>query len=577
MPYNGSGTFSRIYNWQNDDANGIPILSSRMDEDTTDIANALSNVITRDGQGGPTADISFNNHKLINLKNGTNPQDAITLSQANGSFAPISSNGPVTPEQFGAVGDGVTDDYAAFQACITAAQNGVYGYISLAAKNYKINQTLVITKPLTIIGARPQGIDYPGLSPGAGIAAIIGSNIVWGGANTDPVIFIQKVNAGGTIKNLTVNGGNSCSYCIHADTIIYWNFENIWCRDARVFGFYLDSRLGSCSWNTFRQLRCSAGYGFDSTAGLALAGYEGFYNTCHNTFINTTLEHGRTAYGLLLGFCDNNTFIDTYILTDNTLISPTAYGVTYTPSGSVWAYGNTFLHLQAGNKGYYEPPGSYGGNQSIATIIGYATDNAQPLPVRATATQSGNTYAGTYISFLSGDVWSVRTTGVNTPDSARLYPYEILSPNPNSNGTQLKLGQSHFIGSNLMQTFDLTGCHINAAGTVIADNGTAGSGSGSGLNFNGSSINGYCFSGLTVNTAVTVSAASQAFGFTNSAGAWTYGFCGVTPSVRDAGYGTPTNTAKIVSFNAATVTLPQTAGILGALIIELKNKGLIGA
>ena len=50
MPFNGSGLFTRAYNWVNDAANAIPITASRMDADSNDFAAGLSNCLTRDGQ-----------------------------------------------------------------------------------------------------------------------------------------------------------------------------------------------------------------------------------------------------------------------------------------------------------------------------------------------------------------------------------------------------------------------------------------------------------------------------------------------------------------------------------------------
>jgi hypothetical protein len=54
MPYNGSGTFIRNYNWVNDKNAAIPITAPRMDADSNDFANGLSQVVTRDGQGAAT-------------------------------------------------------------------------------------------------------------------------------------------------------------------------------------------------------------------------------------------------------------------------------------------------------------------------------------------------------------------------------------------------------------------------------------------------------------------------------------------------------------------------------------------
>ena len=60
--------------------------------------------------------------------------------------------GSVTPEMFGAVGDGITDDHNAMQAAINyASDNGLT--LTIPSKNYAIKETLNITKRVTISGA----------------------------------------------------------------------------------------------------------------------------------------------------------------------------------------------------------------------------------------------------------------------------------------------------------------------------------------------------------------------------------------------------------------------------------------
>lgn len=63
IPFNGSGTFSRLFNWLNDFNNGINIDPTRMDSDTTDIANGLSDCVTRDGQSPATANLPMGGFK----------------------------------------------------------------------------------------------------------------------------------------------------------------------------------------------------------------------------------------------------------------------------------------------------------------------------------------------------------------------------------------------------------------------------------------------------------------------------------------------------------------------------------
>lgn len=81
MPYNGSGTFQRTFpsgGWQGDATAGIKIKSDRHDQHDNDLAAGLSNAICKDGQSSPTADIPFNNHRLMQVADPTQPTDAAT-------------------------------------------------------------------------------------------------------------------------------------------------------------------------------------------------------------------------------------------------------------------------------------------------------------------------------------------------------------------------------------------------------------------------------------------------------------------------------------------------------------------
>ena len=78
MPFNGSGTFTRLRNWQADAAAGIKIKADFHDCEDDNFAPGVSNVICKDGQSSPTADIPFNGKKITNLANPVDPQDAAT-------------------------------------------------------------------------------------------------------------------------------------------------------------------------------------------------------------------------------------------------------------------------------------------------------------------------------------------------------------------------------------------------------------------------------------------------------------------------------------------------------------------
>lgn len=135
----------------------------------------------------------------------------------------------ITPEQFGAVGDGVTDDSTAIQTAINyASDNGLT--LKIPSKVYAIKKTLNITKRVTIIGATSpelwiDGTPCPTLSfilPGTAPAIKIDyykdsdykdTNQP---PNTDHVV----------IRNLKITGNNQ-SFCGIVTRCYQSNFENL--------------------------------------------------------------------------------------------------------------------------------------------------------------------------------------------------------------------------------------------------------------------------------------------------------------------------------------------------------------
>lgn len=81
--FDGNGTFVRSYSWVQDAANSIPITASRFDTEHNGFAAGLTNCITRDGQGKPTANIDWNSHRITGLADAVNSNDAISLSFLN--------------------------------------------------------------------------------------------------------------------------------------------------------------------------------------------------------------------------------------------------------------------------------------------------------------------------------------------------------------------------------------------------------------------------------------------------------------------------------------------------------------
>ena len=94
MPFNGSGTFTRIYDWLMDKTQGIEVKASRFDEEHNNFASGLSNCITKDGQTDITQDIPFNSKKITGLASGINIDHAINLGQLqNNQFLYLGTTG----------------------------------------------------------------------------------------------------------------------------------------------------------------------------------------------------------------------------------------------------------------------------------------------------------------------------------------------------------------------------------------------------------------------------------------------------------------------------------------------------
>lgn len=79
MPYNGSGSFSTVYNWQADAANGLNISSSRMQGQDADFAAGLSICMTKDGQQQAAANLPMGGFTLTNIANAIAQKQPISV------------------------------------------------------------------------------------------------------------------------------------------------------------------------------------------------------------------------------------------------------------------------------------------------------------------------------------------------------------------------------------------------------------------------------------------------------------------------------------------------------------------
>jgi hypothetical protein len=86
MPFNGSGTYSVVYNFVTEAASA-PIEIAKLDGQFSDMATALSNCILRDGTGLPTSTIDWNTQRITNLGASTTSTGPTTIAQFQSNAA----------------------------------------------------------------------------------------------------------------------------------------------------------------------------------------------------------------------------------------------------------------------------------------------------------------------------------------------------------------------------------------------------------------------------------------------------------------------------------------------------------
>ncbi|HZO86265.1 MAG TPA: hypothetical protein VFC26_13680, partial [Verrucomicrobiae bacterium] len=129
MPRNGSGTYALVYDWEDDDANDIPIQSDRFMVQEQDIADALTASIAVDGQTPATANLPMATCKHTNVGAATAATDYLRADQLQkGTLNSFTATGTdtyaITPAP-------VVSAYATYQSWRVLFTNGNTGAATL--------------------------------------------------------------------------------------------------------------------------------------------------------------------------------------------------------------------------------------------------------------------------------------------------------------------------------------------------------------------------------------------------------------------------------------------------------------
>jgi hypothetical protein len=82
--WNGSGTWSRAYDWTNERDAGYNIDATKFDAENDAISDGINNCLTKDGQNAPTANLPMGGYKHTGVADGTAANHYATLGQIQG-------------------------------------------------------------------------------------------------------------------------------------------------------------------------------------------------------------------------------------------------------------------------------------------------------------------------------------------------------------------------------------------------------------------------------------------------------------------------------------------------------------
>jgi hypothetical protein len=205
MAFNGSGVFLRVMNWSNDALANIKIRADRHDLEDDNLADGLTNCITKDGQTTPTANIKLGGFKLINVGNATLAQDAATAIQVQSGILDYTADSGtastyvINPSI--AVTAYVTGQYYRVKIANTSTGASTLNVSGLGAKAIKINGQDTIAGSL--VAGQIIGFTYDGTNMEA---SSVGGNVTGQSSSVDSEIALFSGTGGKTIKRATGTG-----------------------------------------------------------------------------------------------------------------------------------------------------------------------------------------------------------------------------------------------------------------------------------------------------------------------------------------------------------------------------------
>ena len=245
----------------------------------------------------------------------------------------------VKDPDYGAAGDGVTNDTAAIQAAIDAAEAADGGWVFFPAGDYLINATLTVTENnVRMIGAG--GFQTLLNKTDAPDGAV---NIIWdSGAAASDMIFVSsptKIIVAFYLQGIMLDANAVAARCLHLEDVQHWVVEHVMMRRAVTEAWTMDNdaaksltgAAGSPGLGFANNIRIDLrGQGTDAAHGIGFDGIDDpFIGQTLSHFQNLRIDHAN-GHGIRITEGDLMSFDNCF--TFRAQAGETGYGVHIAPN-----------------------------------------------------------------------------------------------------------------------------------------------------------------------------------------------------------------------------------------------------
>lgn len=414
------------------------------------------------------------------VRTGTMDASSVGYTPTGGDVTSVSErlSRVVYASDYGATGDGTTDDTAAIQAAIDAVEATNGGTVVFKAGDYKITSQLNVNENNVFLLGEGQGGYAGGITSLRDSAA---TRIFWAGSASSTAAMVEYKTPdgagekrGGGVSRLMLDCMNLCGNGLRLVSWTRSNHSDLTIYGATVCGLRLTTTTGTLSADPYDCIRnvftnvytVCKNLSSNNSHGAWLdrdAASPGTGNSCFNTFIMCNFVKGETGggYGVVLGNSDNNVFINS---TTSEIVfgSEDDYGYARynavigtqtdiiakagTAGGNSSAYNYCSGLNKANGKGVVTVETGSGGS-SDATVFVDWVDGIKRMPVGAPA--SGAAITSSDLDYYEEGTWTVGVAGTSTAGTATV---------ATQSGTYVRVGRCvHFQGYINYNTFTGTG------------------------------------------------------------------------------------------------------------------------